>query len=252
MKINSPQNSKVKELALLSTNKGRKQLRQYILEGNSYIEDAINADMNYITLVHCPELCPLPEKVNKSLVLEVSEKVFKKISDMETPQGLALVLPIPEHELSSSIKENSKFVLCYEIQDPGNMGTIIRTALLAGFKGVISVNSTDPYSPKVVRSSAGCITKLPVYAHTWNEIINISKSHNLQLIASVASGGIPYYDFDWPTPFVILVGNESKGLSKKVISDCKFKLNIPTSGESDSLNAAISGAILMFESIRPK
>ena len=184
----------------------------------------------------------------------VPDKLFSEISDTENPQGILAVLKIETHSIDE-IKLRNNFILVLDsIQDPGNLGTIIRTADAAGVDGVVlSRGCVDLYNPKVLRATMGSIYHVPVY---YNEDINntvkVLKQNGSTVYAAHLDGINNYFDMDMKRKIVIIIGNEANGISEEVVRIADHLVKIPIIGSSESLNAAIAASLIMYEAVRQR
>ncbi|NDI08117.1 MAG: RNA methyltransferase [Actinobacteria bacterium] len=253
--LNSPHVGRVKALISSRGAKERSQTGSFIAEGIQCIKEALQSRTGpqlqtiYITN---SALDKFADVINQATceILSISDDVARAMSDTVTPQGIIAVCTIPRPELpiisSSSMK---KFVYLSEIQDPGNAGTIIRSADAFGFDAVlISPNSVDIYSPKVVRSTVGSLWHIPVYQGiSLKEIV----SWNCQFIALDASADLPISKVRADRSIVAIFGNEARGLNtEQDISDSKNSIifvKIPMPGNAESLNLSAAASIVMYQ-----
>jgi TrmH family RNA methyltransferase len=185
----------------------------------------------------------------------VQDSIFKEASDTLTPQGIMAVVKKPEYDLEQIITNaDANLVLLEDIRDPGNLGTIVRTAEGAGVTGIILSNSSvDMYNPKVIRSTMGAIYRMPfVYVNDFKGIINRIKMNNIRIYAAHLSGSCSYDEVDYTGKSAILIGNEANGLSDEIAELSDQYIRIPMEGNVESLNAAIAAAVLMYEVYRQK
>jgi TrmH family RNA methyltransferase len=183
-------------------------------------------------------------------VLSVAPHVMQTASDTQTPQGILAVLPIQR----LPIPERANFVSILDgVRDPGNLGTILRTALAAGMDAVLLPPGTvDPFSPKVVRAGMGAHFKLPIHTLEWDEIRQIAKSLHLILYLADSSGGQPHHKSDFVSPLALIIGGEAEGAGVEAQGLAASRVHIPMPGEAESLNAAVAAAVLMFEVVRQR
>lgn len=190
-----------------------------------------------------------------SRVEVVRDSVFHSMSDTNTPQGILAEVrmqPVTEEDLYP--QEKQPFILIIErLQDPGNLGTIIRTAEGAGVTGIIlSADSVDLYNPKVVRSTMGSIFRVPVFvAQDLQEAVNHAKKRGIQIYGAHLSGA-QFYEEDFTEGCAFLIGNEGNGLSEAVSACADCLIRIPMQGQVESLNAAISTAVISYEVLRQR
>lgn len=240
MVYTSIQNPLIKSISSLKDKKHRALQGLYVAEGLKMVNEAIkfNKDIKYI--VSTTEMLGLISKTSAQ-ILEVSEKVFKFLSDETTPQGVLAVLKIP----NSDIKEPSGNCLLLDgVSDPGNLGTIIRTASAFNFKDIYLLNCVDPYSNKVVRASMSGIYNVNLYKGDFSRIKTALKNY------SVVAGDLKGEDlesFNKPQNLCIAVGNEANGLSSEVRELASNFVTIKMQNNQESLNVAIALSILMYK-----
>jgi len=180
--------------------------------------------------------------------------LVKKILVMrtDTPQGVAALSIIPESDRDIFWQSKGLYLILDRIQDPGNLGTIIRTAAAADVKGIVLLQGTaDPYSPKVLRASMGGIFYLPLLQETdlpqWH---NVMKEQGLRLIAADPKGKTPYYGIDLRSPCAVIIGNESRGVEESLLRKADTRASIPLKGRLKTLNAAVAAAAFILENQR--
>jgi TrmH family RNA methyltransferase len=254
--ITSAQNSKIKLVrALLGRAKERREANAFVVEGVRLVEEAANSDWKFVFALYAESL---PER-GKSLVETltsrgidvemVSENLMKSLSETETPQGILAILeftnlPIP--------KSPNFLLLPDQIRDPGNLGTLLRTAAATGAQAVlIPPETTDAFAPKVVRSGMGAHFRLPIHSMTWDEIHQITKSINLQIFLADMEG-TSCWETDLRQPLALIVGGEAEGASEQARKLANGQISIPMVGEMESLNAGVAGSVLMFEVVRQR
>jgi TrmH family RNA methyltransferase len=180
----------------------------------------------------------------------VDEKVFHAISDTQTPQGILVVLPHFQVPLPPSFD----FVLILDaIQDPGNLGTILRTAAAAGVQVVfLTPGTVDPFSPKVVRAAMGAHFHLPIHSLAWEEIEAQIYQHSLRTYLASPHADTPYTEVSLRSPLALIIGSEAEGASDRAKSLAHIHIRIPMPGATESLNASVAAAILIFEVVRQR
>ena len=240
MIITSKSNAKIKEIASLKDKKFRKKSGLYVVEGYKMVSEALSNQKGVKLLVGTSEglarfSCFEIDKI------EVSEDVFSYVSDAVTPQGVLAVLSEDFVEPKTPIKP---CVLLDGISDPGNMGTIIRTCAAAGVKDVYLVDCCDVYSPKVVRSSMSGIFFVNLSILKREDVASVMGDTPI-IIADM--GGESVFDFNPPDRYCLVIGNEANGVSKEVRSLAAHTVKIPMAKTSESLNAGVSLAILIYE-----
>lgn len=180
----------------------------------------------------------------------VTDKVFKEMSDTQTPQGILAVVKQKKYRLETVIGQGMPLLLILEsIQDPGNLGTIIRTAEGAGVSGIVMNKGTvDIYNPKTIRSTMGSIYRMPfIYAEDFYDTIQILKEKGIYLYAAHLGGEKDYNDADYTIRCGFLIGNEGRGLDSQTAATADEYIKIPMSGSVESLNAAVAAALLSYE-----
>ena len=177
----------------------------------------------------------------------VSSEVFKKASDTQTPQGIIFILSKPKYELKDIIGKN--MLILEDIQDPGNLGTMVRTGEGAGISGILMTKGcVDIFNPKTVRSTMGSLFRVPfLYTDDIENDINVIKENEVKVYAAHLKGDMYYNDIHYEKKSAFLIGNEGNGLSDRVAALADQYIKIPMDGELESLNAAVSAAILMYE-----
>ncbi len=259
--ITATSNKRIKWLVTLSEKaKERKKEGVFLVEGIKMFEEATE---DYIKEVYVSESFlskysnenELMEKLQKVSYEIVSDEVFKKISDTKTPQGILCVMKQYKYTLEDLLKkENPMFVLLEDIQDPGNLGTILRTAEGAGVDGIIMTKETvDIYNPKTIRATMGSVYRIPfIYVDSLKEVIEILQKNNISVYAAHLLGRTYYDSFDFKKGSAFLIGNEGNGLKKETADLANSYLKIPMEGKVESLNAAIATSLLMYEAYRQR
>lgn len=257
--ISSSSNAKVKHvIALKKKAKLRKEEGLFLVEGIKMVEEAISygiveayiSETGYETYAssHSHVLERIPYEI-------VSDKVFGEMSDTITPQGILAVVTMPKYDLLEMIqREHGHFILLEDLRDPGNLGTIIRSAEGAGVTGVIlSKESVDIFNPKVIRSTMGSIFRVPFcYVEDFVGTTRLLKKHHIPLYAAHLRGSDNYEAFDYKKSCGFLIGNEANGLSEAASKEADYLIKIPMAGQVESLNAAMAASILMFEVARQR
>jgi len=256
--ITSTSNQRVKNVIQLTTkSKARKEQNAYVVEGIRMFREAPRENIREIYMTE--QICQkenLTECFGWGVPCElVSEEVFSKMSDTKSPQGVLCVMEKPTYKLEEALdKEGGLWVVLEDIQDPGNLGTILRTGEGAGITGVImSKKTVDIYNPKTIRSTMGSIYRIPFfYVEDLCEILNQFKEKGIQSYSAHLDGNNYYDGFDFAKGTAFLIGNEGNGLSDKVASKADAYLKIPMEGKVESLNAAMACGILLYEAYRQR
>ena len=228
------------------------------MEGLSIIKEAINAKLqikhtayteNFIASRNGKELLSYLRHLNLQLI-SVSEKKMAQISTLTTPPGIIAIAKTPTSNILIN-KAVKTILILEEIQDPGNLGTILRTALGSGCSGVASMKKTvDFYNSKVIRGSMGAIFHIPCESGWDLENIKSLRKQGVRIITTVPRHGIPYWEANFSGHVGFIIGNEAKGVSKEIIDLSDLTVTIPLDSRADSLNVAVAAGILLFETIR--
>ncbi len=243
--ITSKTHELMKHIKSLSQKKYRDEYQEYVVEGIKLVKEAICEKQEIIRVIASESLEETFDFPNIDIV---SDSVFSYISDTKTPQGvLALVKQKPSHDVTGSIV----FALD-NVQDPGNVGTIIRTLDAAGIKDVIlSEGSADVYSPKVVRSTMGGIFRVNVvHEKQFKDSLAALKEKGYQLVVTSLDTNQLIYDIDFHQKQLVVIGNESKGVSEDVMRIADKKVKIPMIGKTESLNASVAASVVAYEAVR--
>lgn len=240
--ITSIQNYQVKSWRKLHTRKHRKNEKRFLIEGFHLIEEAVNSGWE-IEMVIVREGVDIPSTLVQQNITFVNTRVFKEISQTKTPQGIAAVVKMREFS-----NKDSKFVLLVDaVQDPGNLGTIIRTADAAGFSHVVLGQGTvDLYNDKVIRATQGSIFHISITQANLSEEIKTLQEKNYTIIASALENATDYRSVEVEGKAALIVGNEGTGIQKEMIQVVDKVVKIPIYGEAESLNVSIAAGILMY------
>ncbi|MBO5413536.1 MAG: RNA methyltransferase [Clostridia bacterium] len=259
MVITSKDNEQIKHIRKLKEKKYRDEYNEYVIEGIKLIKEAIQEDANIKTIIACDN-CVKDEEIDPKIMYEIAkynciyveEKVFHSITDVKNPQGLLAIMSKEQKEEEIDFKEDIIVVLD-NVQDPGNIGTILRTVDSIGLKQIIvSKNSGDVYNPKVVRSTMGAILRVNVIeSQDLVETLKTLKKHKFEVVATSLQTDNTIYDIDYKKK-VIVIGNEANGVSKEILDIADEKVKIPMLGKTESLNAAVATGIITYEYVRQK
>ena len=254
--ITSSQNPKLKLVrALMGRARERREANAFVVEGVRLVEEAVNAGWKFQFALYSDGLSDRGRSLLNTLLThqidteEVAGDLLQKLSDTESPQGVLAVLD----DSQLPIPEVLDFVLIPDqVRDPGNLGTLLRSAAATGVQAVfLPPETTDPFAPKVLRSGMGAHFRLPIHAMTWEEIEQISRSANLQMYIADMDGA-SCWETDLRQPLALVVGGEAEGVSKDARRLSKGKISIPMAGNVESLNAGVAGSVLMFEVVRQR
>lgn len=188
-------------------------------------------------------------------VISMDERLFKQISDTENNQGILAVLSynlISDEDFMAEMPADANILVLDKLQDQGNIGTLIRTAEGAGFRGVILLKgSADVFSPKTIRAAGGAMLRMPVtILDEATSLHRLSDNFSKKLVVTDVASGLAYYDVDLSENIFLVMGNEGRGVSKEIMDMADIRINIPTVGSLESLNVATAGAVLMMDSLR--
>ena len=259
--VTSLANPIVKDIKALMNKKAREETGAFIAEGLKLVIDAIELGWVIRTLIYAKAAKgkPLVEKIaaktvaSGGLVLEVSEKVMSSIVRRDNPQMVAGVFEQRWKPLSAiRPQQGETYVALDRVRDPGNLGTIIRTADAAGASGVILVGDcTDPFAVETVRATMGSVFALPVSQASVSDFLAWRKGADVQIVATHLAGSVDYRTVDYKKkPTVLLMGNEQSGLPEELASKADQRVRIPQQGRADSLNLAVATAVMLYEARR--
>ena len=253
-KITSRENPIYKTVCKLAKRKYRDQTGKYLLEGVKPLADAVSLGISVEMVFVREGSDPFPEGISGSPVLELDQKLFDGIADTEHSQGVIAVVQKQRYDwesFSALLKGNRKnIVILDRLQDPGNMGTIIRTAEAAGYGGVLLMSGcTDVYAPKVVRAAAGSLFRMPILQED-NIEDTADRLHALQrqIVVTSLDARQYYQEADLGENIALVIGNEGRGVRQEFLDFADIKIKIPMAGSIESLNAAVAAGILMYQS----
>lgn len=248
-KITSKQNTKVKEWAKLKTKKGRSQSGNYLLEGWHLVHEAIlNHEPIQTILVTETELNNIDLPKTYEVVI-ITDDIAKHIASTVTPQGVFAVLRMPTATPLTAETLKGAWLMLDQVQDPGNIGTMVRTADAAGFEGVIfGTGASSRYTPKVVRSMQGSQFHIKLIDADLNEVIDLFTANNLPVYGTELNPEAkPFRAIDPQPNFGLIMGNEGNGMSAELLKKTTANLYIPIKGQAESLNVAVAAGIIMFQ-----
>lgn len=239
--ISSVYNPEVKHIVKLHESKTRKEYNQCIIEGLRAVSTAISGNLKLQKLfVTEDKLEKASALAGDRSIIVVSDGVMKKISTATTPSGILGIFETPKLIDFKSIEPG---LVLAQISDPGNMGTLIRTAVACNVKNVIVVEGVDPWSSKVIQATAGSIAHVNIFELTWQELLEAKK--NLKLCALVVNQGASINDID-PKQALLVVGNEAHGIPSEWQKTCDQLVTLKMPGKTESLNAAVAGSIALY------
>lgn len=254
--ITSNSNPKIKHVAqLIKSGKDRKAEGVYVVEGIKMVREA---PFMMVSEIYMSESFAKShdEEFSKYVPELVSDSVFAKMSDTKTPQGILCVVKREDTKADEWIDAHKsgdlKVLILEGIQDPGNLGTMLRSAEGAGFDAIIADEKTvDVYNPKVIRSTMGSVFRIPVlYTDDLKATLEKLKANSVILYAAHLAGTADYNEIEYSNRRGILIGNESNGLSDEISSLADVKARIPMCGKVESLNAAVAATLFMYENHR--
>jgi RNA methyltransferase, TrmH family len=272
-RITSPSNPRISKLHDLHTTRGRKKSGLFLMEGPHLLEALLDAGIMPREVYYQPELLQRTANgrsllarllhtpsLNKEQLIEVNERVIESLGEAQTSQGVISVLPLnaldPELLRAKRAPAQRPILLILDdLADPGNMGTILRTALAANVDEVLlSSNCADYLSPKVVRAAAGAHVALPVRADlSWEAIAERAIEHcggEVHVLLAEAGSPFVYYEQDLTKPFALIIGSEAHGPSKEARMLATRMISIPLANGVESLNAAMAAGVILFEAVR--
>ncbi len=265
-RITSTQNPKVKALRALRHRKYRAREGRYLIDGIRIVEEALDLGAPLETLVYAPELLvseraqALVERVEPTRRLMVTAEVFATLSDRDQPQGIAAAMCIQEPTLQDiPLTPDLLVLVAVQLRDPGNLGSIIRTADAANASGLVIVEpSVDLHDPLTVRATMGSLYALPIVRLAeeaslapWYASLRAA-GLPLQVVASSAHGEQLYYEVDYGAPLVLLIGNEQKGLPPRFRVEADVTVRLPMGGRATSLNVSAATAAMVYEVLRQR
>ena len=258
VRIESSDNNRIKLVRKLQNKKSRDAEGKLVIEGMNLVSEAIRRNITTEFVMVSDEFNGkdfLQElKADETvLVCEVSAQVFNKITDADNGVGILAVIDKKSIEPENiDLPDESNVLVLDRLQDPGNIGTMIRTAVATGYGLIVCVKGTaDVFSPKVLRATAGMIFDIPIiYVADAAELRKLMSDLGKKFVVTTVDGGKPYYEEQLKTGIALVIGNEGNGVSDEVLGLADVRVTIPMRGEIESLNAAISAAILMYEAVR--
>jgi TrmH family RNA methyltransferase len=255
--ITSANNPTIKLIRKLADRKERQATGLFFCEGLRIVIEASKSNFIIDTLLVCDELlvsetgrCFLEEQQKAGIqAIYLNKQVFKSISRRDEPQGLAAIVRQTWTPLAGlAVRPRDLWIALDSVADPGNLGTIFRTADAAGVSGIFLLdNSTDPFDPAVVRASMGAVFTLKIVRAGWGEFLNWKNDQAIALVGTSDKATIDYHFTSYPERLVLLMGSERHGLQPHHQEACDQIVSIPMLGRSDSLNLAVATAIILYE-----
>ena len=251
--IQSKDNKTIKHIISLQQRKYRQKFGEYTVEGIRAVTDIGKKDCLRSILIReskRSELEPLVEKgFTVSSVYVVQDPIFDKIEHSVNGQGILGIAKKCVNDLHSLIVEDGLYVALDGVQNPGNLGTIIRTAVAAGVKGIFLLKGTvDPYNEKCVRSTMSALCNIPIFEDvTLSEFYDFIKDNTIKTYVTSLDNAKPYHTISYAKRTMIILGNEGNGVSKEIIEMCDQAITIPMYGDIESLNVSIAAALCMYK-----
>ena len=257
--ISSKDNELIKHIKKLKDKKYRDLSKEFIIEGIKLIKEAIEENANIKKIIIC-ENCENSDIIPKELMYEVAkyeciyvtESILKSISDVNTPQGILAIIGIENKEMQ--IDYSSDIIVALDdIQDPGNLGTILRTIDSVGLNQIlVSKGTADCYNPKVIRSTMGAIFRVKIIeCEDLFQTLKEVRKHKFDIVITSLKAENSIYDINYSKK-VIVIGNEANGVEKKIQDISDVKVKIPMLGKTESLNASVATGIVLYEYVRQK
>jgi TrmH family RNA methyltransferase len=259
----SSQNPRVKALLRLARRRGREKEEKFFVEGPRLVAEALSAPLAVDAIYYTQKF--LAGGKSKDIMAtaaakgvgayELPPEVLNRLTAVEEPQGVLAVVRMRKSDLGDLLAAAPPLVVIIDgVQDPGNLGTMIRTAHAAGASGALLITGTvDLYNPKTIRATAGTIFHFPVVQEVPpNQALEFVKQAGLRLAVAEPRGAIPYYEYDFNGPVAVVVGAEGAGPQTKLIDASSARVFIPMRPKTESLNAAVAAALLMYEAMRQR
>ena len=248
--ITSKTNELIKHVKSLHQKKFRDEYKEYFVEGVKLINEAISENKEIIKILICDELLREEFSIpSEDSVEYVAKNVFEYVSDTQSPQGSLAVIKMDE--FNGEVCENTVFALD-DLQDPGNLGTILRSLDSAGINTLLlSKDTVDLYNPKVIRSTMGAIFRVKVLDNLdlKEELLKLKKAGYKVVITSLDTNEM-HYNLNFSDRLVIVIGNEAKGVKKEIQDLADIKVKIPMLGRTESLNASVAASVIAYEKVR--
>ncbi|MGO9082692.1 MAG: TrmH family RNA methyltransferase [Streptosporangiaceae bacterium] len=260
--ITSAANPLVKRIRLLGDRRHRRRVGAFVVQGGQPVWQAVEAGADIETLIVAPDLLsgPAARRVADAQqqgipVARLSAALFRRLADRDGPAGIAAIVRGRPGPLSGlAVPPRGMFAVLHQVGNPGNLGTIIRTASAAGAAGVIVVGqATDPYDPAAVKASMGALFSVPVaHAATAGEFFDWAAGHGIGVSVTSARGRTALWDWQPAAPGAVLLGSEGAGLPDDVLARGEDHVRIPMTGTAESLNLAVAAGLLLYEAWRAR
>lgn len=243
MMITSVKNETIKQYAKLHKKKYREQAGSFLVEGLHLVEEAWNSDWQVEAIIIQEDFTSHLE-IPTEIITLVSENVMQYLSNTKTPQGIIAIVKMQEPVL----QKKNRYVLLDAIQDPGNLGTIIRTADAAGFDAVVLGDGTvDVFNDKVIRASQGSIFHLPILQKELIDYTKTLQAEGVHVWASTLEKAAPIGTVSIPDKVALIVGNEGNGIASELLEQADQRVHIPIYGQAESLNVSVATGIMLYQ-----
>lgn len=258
--ITSPHNPKIKYVLGLREKRERKKTGLLLVEGYAELSLALNTGARAVEVFFCPALFAhrdqekLLRGLGSSHLIEVDERIFRKIAYRENPDGWLATLPNPQKSLAELRLSANPFILIVEsVEKPGNLGAILRTADAAGVEAVIACDPlTDWGNPNIIRASKGCLFTVQVAEAPSSETLAWLRERGIQIITAQPDAATPYTSADFTCPTALVMGAEHAGVGRQWLAAAQAAVSIPMFGRVNSLNVSAAAALLMYEGVRQR
>ncbi len=257
--ITSASNGLLKTIRGLHQRAFRRKKGLFLIEGPRAVDEVFRSGVGVVEVVVSESFLEegLPEvgHLDFPSISVVDDQLFKGLVTTSTPCGILALAKMPSFGPADIFACPSPLILvAHAIQDPGNLGTMMRTALAASADGMIATSGTvDPFNPKVVRSAMGALFSLPfLWDISWSETLKLLKEHGVRVVACDPEASLKYFDADLTGPLCLVFGNEGQGFSEDLLQDVDQVVSIPMSAKSESLNVAVSAGIVLFAAVEQR
>ena len=257
--VSSRRNSLVKELRAAFHSGAPTDDLHCALDGSKIVEEAIRSGWRLKAVFFAESAREragklLPQLSSHTEILLLPDEVFRSAVLTESPQGIAALAKIREHTLADLLRpENPLIVVAAGLQDPGNLGTIVRSAEAFGASGLTAVEGTvNPFTPKVIRGSAGSVFRLPLLKASSSDVLRALRGRGVRLLATSSHKSTPLQETDLSGPLAIIIGNEGAGVSRDLLAQADQNIGIPHSPKVESLNAGIAASVVLYECSRQR
>ena len=247
--ITSNKNQLIQKIRKLHTVKGRKQFRQYIVEGEHLVAEAIKSGQIIVEIIVSESYDgTVTDEMRAYDIVMISDSLVTYIAQTQTSQGIFALIQMPNEQMTRLSTEGHRYLLIDAVQDPGNLGTMIRTAAAANYDAIINgEGSVDIYNDKVIRATQGALWYIPIITMNLLEAMDILSQKSIKVYAtSLHTTAIPYDRLDASQSMAFIVGNEGAGVSQSIQRASNQVIYIPMPGQVESLNVAVATGIILF------